>query len=289
MKKTVVALMMAVSVGISVPSFAAEPALHDVYQAANNGKLDDAQRMMKEVLQAHPNSAKAHYVEAELMAKQGNLKQVANELATAEKLAPGLPFAAPQAVDSLRQTVSRHASGTVAPAASPVQHSPLSLQPAHAETSFPWGMILLGLGLIAFIFWASKFMSRRNAPGSAGSTQPGLAAYRPAYPAGPYGGPPQGYGSPGAAPAAGPGLGSQMLGGLATGAAVGAGVVAGEALMHRFMDGNKAPPTNDRAFANFDSIPDLPSTPLNDMGGNDFGISDSASWDDASANESDWN
>lgn len=289
MKKIVVALIVAVSVGISVPSFAAEPALHDVYQAANSGKLDDAKRMMKEVLQAHPNSGKAHYVEAELLAKQGNLKQAADELATAEKLAPGLPFAAPQAVDSLRDTIARHASSTVAAAASPVQDSPLSLQPAHAGASFPWSMILLGLGLIAFIFWASKFMSRRNALASTGPTQTGFAADRPTYPAGPYGGPPQGYGSPGAAPAAGPGLGAQMFGGLATGAAVGAGVVAGEALMHHFMDGNKAAPTNDRAFANFDSIPDLPSTPLNDMGGNDFGIADSTSWDDGSTNDSDWN
>ena len=97
MKKAVVAVMLAASVCISMPTFAAEPSLHEVYQAANSGKVDDAQRMMKEVLQAHPNSGKAHYVEAELLSKQGKLKQAADELATAEKLAPALPFATPQA------------------------------------------------------------------------------------------------------------------------------------------------------------------------------------------------
>ncbi|HXE40458.1 MAG TPA: tetratricopeptide repeat protein [Azonexus sp.] len=289
MKKTVVALMLAASVGISMPSIAAEPALHEVYQAANSGKMDDAQRMMKEVLQAHPNSGKAHYVEAELLAKQGNLKQAADQLATAEKLAPGLPFATPQAVSSLRETISRHSTGSVAPAPAKVQRAPFAAQPAHEESGFPWGMLFIGLGLIAFIVWASKLMSRRNAPAGAGPSQPGYGGYQPAYPAGPYGGSPQGYGAPGAAPAAGSGLGSQMLGGLATGAAVGAGVVAGEALLHHFMDGNKATPTTDRAFSNYDSIPDLPSTPLNDMGGNDFGVSDNSSWDDGGLGDSDWN
>ena len=291
MKKTVVALMLLASVGIGVPAFAAEPALHDVYQAANSGKMDDAQRMMKEVLQAHPNSGKAHYVEAELLAKQGNAKQAAIELAAAEKLAPGLPFATPQSVSSLKETIARHASVPVAPHS--VQPAPVAAQAAHEGSSFPWGMLFIGAGLIAFIVWVSKFMSRRNEIGGAGPSQAGFAGYRPAYPSGPSGGTPQGYGAPGTtpgvAPGAGPGLGSQVLGGLATGAAVGAGVVAGEALMHRFMDGNKAASGNDRAFSSFDSIPDLPSTPVNDMGGNDFGISESSSWDDGGANDSEWN
>jgi len=287
MKKVIVAMMLFASVGISMPTFAAEPSLQEVYQAANGGKLDDAQHMMKDVLQAHPNSGKAHFVEAELLAKQGNLKQAASELATAEKLAPGLPFANAQSVSNLRQTIS-HQSPNVG-AQPQVQHAPFAAEPAPEKSGLPWGMIFIGLGLIAFIFWATKFMSRRNSLGGAGASQTGFGNYHPAYPSGPTGGMPQGYGAPGMAPAAGPGLGSQVLGGLATGAAVGAGVVAGEALMHHFMDENKAAPTGDHAFSSYDSIPDLPSTPLNDMGGNDFGIADSASWDDGGASgDSDW-
>jgi uncharacterized protein len=289
MKITVVALMLFMSVGISMPTFAAEPSLHEVYQASNAGKLDDAQHMMKEVLQAHPNSGKAHFVEAELMVKQGNLKQAASELATAEKFAPGLPFANAQSVSSLREAIAHH---TTSPGASTeVRHSPFAAQSAQAESSLPWGMIFTGLGLVAFIFWASRMMSRRNAVDSTGPTQTGFGGYHPAYPSGPTGSAPQGYGAPGMAPAAGPGLGSQLMGGLATGAAVGAGVVAGEALMHHFMDGNKAAPTSDRAFSSFNNIPDLPSTPPDNLGGNDFGIADSSSWDDdgSSSDNSDWN
>jgi hypothetical protein len=288
MKKTLFALMLFASVGASIPSFAAEPSLHEVYQAAEAGKTDEAQRMMHEVLQAHPNSGKAHYVEAELLAKQGQLKQAANELASAEKLAPGLPFATAQSVASLKAAIARHASSPV-----PVQHLPAPEQTARDVSGFPWGMLFIGLGLIAFIVWATRFMTRRSAEGGAIASPPGFGSYRPAYPSGPQGGAPQGYGAAapfGAAPAAAPGLGSQVLGGLATGAAVGAGVVAGEALMHRFMDGHQAAPSNDRAFSSFDSIPSLPATPLDNMGGNDFGIADSSSWDDsASSSDSDWN
>lgn len=295
MKKTLVALMLLSSLGLGAPVFAAEPSLHEVYQAAGAGKLDDAQRMMREVLQAHPNSGKAHYVEAELLAKQGQLKGAASELATAEKLAPGLPFANAQAVSSLREIVSRHPASTLPPVAQmPPQVAPVS----HEASGFPLGMLGLGLALIAFIAWASRFMSRRTVPGAVAGNQPAFAGsgYPPsATPMSPYGAAPQGYGMPNAAPAAAPGMGSQMLGGLATGAAVGAGVVAGEALLHRFMDGHKASaldtsPSTGQGFSSFDSIPDLPSTPLNDMGGNDFGIADTSSWDDdGSSSDSDWN
>lgn len=288
MKKILVTLMLIASVGAGMPAFAAEPSLHEVYQAANNGKLDDAQRMMKEVLQAHPNSGKAHYVEAELLARQGQLKQAANEMAAAEKLAPGLPFASAQSVADLRQSVT-HASSS-APAPRQVQQVSSEIQPAREASGMPWGMLFIGLGLIAFIIWASKFMARQNRPGNVTPSQPEFGGYRPAYPSAPYGGAPQAYGNPAAPPAAGPGFGSQMLGGLATGAAVGAGVVAGEALMHHFMDGHKAAPADNQNFAGIDSIPNLPSTPLDDMGGNDFGIADSSSWDDgAASSDSDWN
>lgn len=288
MNKTLATLMLLVSVSIGGPVFAAEPSLHEVYQAANGGKMDDAQRMMREVLQAHPASAKAHYVEAELLARQGQLKQAAGELATAEKLAPGLPFAKPESVTSLKESINRHAAS---PAVTPVQH--VSAPAPSSESGFSGSMLLIGLGLIAFVAWASRFMAKRNAPqgNMPGSAQPEFGAYRPAYPAGPYGGAAQGpvYGQPTGAPAASTGFGSQMLGGLATGAAVGAGVVAGEALMHRFMDGHKTPAASDQAFSSFDRIPDLPSTPLNDMGGNDFGIADNASWDDGGdSGNSDW-
>jgi hypothetical protein len=283
MKKILVAMTLFALAGFGTPTFAAEPSLHEVYQAADAGKLEESLRMMREVLQAHPNSGKAHYVEAELLAKQGHSRQAADELATAEKLSPGLPFANAQSVASLRAAINPNAANIV----SPLQHA-AAVQTPHGS-SFPWGVLFVGLGVITFIVWAARFMANRNIQSGTVSMPTNIGGDRPVYPSSPYGGAPQGYAPTGTAQAGGPGLGTQVLGGLATGAALGAGVVAGEALMNRFMDGHKAVPNPDQRFSSFDGIPDLPSTPLNDMGGSDFGISDGSSWDDSgSTGDSDW-
>ena len=294
MKKLFATLMLLAMIGLGLPAMAAEPSLHDVYQTADAGKLDEARQMMREVLAAHPNSGKAHYVEAELLAKQGQLKQAANELATAEKLAPGLPFASSESVAGLKRTIER----SPAPASRALTPS----VPTASGSAIPWGMLLTGLGVIVFIIWAARFMANRNqsTTAAAGAARPGYGSYAPATPPVPYGGNP-GYAPAGnaatpAAPAAGPGFGSQMLGGLATGVAVGAGVAAGEALMHRVLDGGHrntssgfsdlGPASVDTPSHGFGSSVD---SGFDDLGGNDFGIADSSSWDDAgSSGDSDW-
>jgi hypothetical protein len=86
-------------------------------------------------------------------------------------------------------------------------------------------------------------------------------------------------------------MGSGILGGLATGAAVGAGMVAGEALMHNMLGDrhNSSPsPAPGQGFQDNGFQP----TPNNnyDMGGNNFGVNDSSSWDDSSSSggSDDW-
>jgi Tfp pilus assembly protein PilF len=60
-------------------SWAAEPTLHEVYQAVEAGKLKEADTMMAQVLKAHPGSARAHYVEAEILAKEGQMDKARDE------------------------------------------------------------------------------------------------------------------------------------------------------------------------------------------------------------------
>ncbi|RZT11193.1 Tetratricopeptide repeat-containing protein [Duganella sp. CF402] len=94
---------------LCTPVFAAEPTIHEVYVAAEAGRYDEAQSMMDQVLLAHPNSATAHFVEAELLAKQGKFAAARLSLATAEQLSPGLPKVKPDAVRKLKSLL---ASGT---------------------------------------------------------------------------------------------------------------------------------------------------------------------------------
>ncbi|MDB5803672.1 MAG: hypothetical protein JWN73_994 [Betaproteobacteria bacterium] len=291
-----IATVAAASLFAAAPAFAAEPTVHEIYQAAEAGRMDDANRMMREVLQAHPQSGKAHYIDAELLAKQGKVHEAAGELAKAEKLAPGLPFAKAEAVTKLRAILDKPAVSAPRADVSTYREAPAAAATQASTGSFPMGLVLAGVGLVAFIFFATRFMMRRAAPG--GGYSPG--GYQPAYPQGgpaPYGGgPAPGYAPPGygyaPAPQA-PGMGSQILGGLATGAAVGTGVVLAEEAVRHMMGGNHANNSqnnlSDSSYAPFQSIPDS----SNDMGGSDFGVSDTSSWDDGGGSggggDSDWN
>ena len=247
---------------------AADPTLHQVYQAADAGNYREAQSMMDQVLRNHPNSAKAHFVEAELLARQGRLSDARLELATAERLEPGLPFAGPGAVQELNARLA--AVHSVGQARDPVLQST-------PGPGIPWGALLLVAGLIAVIVFVVRMLRQRSAYAVQGA---GL----PAYSTGAGSAPPYGGGGMGPMAPTG-GIGSGLLGSLATGAAVGAGVVAGEALMHRVLDGHRSEDTFVPTQGDLRDISELPY----DMGGNDFGVSDTSSWDDsASGGADDW-
>ena len=82
------------------------PTVDQIYLAEQAGRLDDAQRMIARVLLAHPRSAKAHYVQAELYALASKLPEARSELKEAEQLQPDLSFAKPRALANLRAQLS---------------------------------------------------------------------------------------------------------------------------------------------------------------------------------------
>ena len=235
------------------------PTLQQVYQAAHAGKLDEAQSMMNVVLKDHPNSAKAHYVEAEILAKEGQMGGASQELSNAERLQPGLSFANPQAVQDLKNRIAIPQNMNTSNAGN------FQAAPHHG---FPWGLVLLGVGVIAIIVFVIKAMNARNPNNFPNAYQPGIQN----SPFSPMPGQPYGYGNP---PMGGGGMGSNIMSGLATGAAVGAGMVAGEALVHHFVDGGNTANNVSPVADSWSSTPD-------NMGGNDFGIADPGSWDDSS-------
>lgn len=240
------------------------PTLDQVYKAAQSGRMDQAQAMMDVVLKAHPNSAKAHFVEAELLARQGQLEKADEQLTAAERLNPALSFAKPQAVLNLKNRIAA------------IHHVNLSqfdnLQPAESH-GFPWGLLLIGGGVIALLFYVIRAINANRTTRQ--SYQPvGGGQSLAASPLPSYGQP---YGS-GSTSFSGSGIGSGIMSGLVTGAAVGAGMVAGEALAHHLMDGGQAEVASADSWLN----PAAPISPGDDMGGTDFGITDNASWDDGS-------
>ena len=112
--------------------------------------------MMLQVLMAHPNSAKAHFVQSELYARQGNLARAREALATSEKLAPGLPFAKAEAVQALRSQLS--AGSSPRPLGGSAMHY---AAPATASSSTAWGLPLLLAGGVIVLGY---FMFRTRVP-----------------------------------------------------------------------------------------------------------------------------
>jgi hypothetical protein len=273
-------------------ALAAEPTVDQVYQAAQAGRYIEAQGMLDEVLKAHPTSAKAHYIQAQVYARQGMLNKAKDELASADKLDPAGKYASPASVKELRDLIAaRPAVPALNTQQSTGSYSPPAVQqrlpqPAQPERGFPWGIVFIGVGLVAFIVWVTRMMNRRagdmmqqqpQAPQGGGM----FGGYNnggnmQSYPGGAYGGG-GGYG-PGYGPAPAPGMGSRIMGGLATGAAVGAGIVAGEAIARQFTHDDSR--NANAATSGGDSWSNNSPAPSNyDMGGNDFGVSDSSSWD----------
>jgi hypothetical protein len=240
-------LVVSLALLCATPAFA-DPSVQDIYNAADEGHLGEAQQMLDQVLQDHPHSARAHWMAAEIYARSSNFDRARQELSTAQQLAPGLPFVRPEAVMQLQQQLGKtQATPRPAPASQAAPHY------VHTHPVFPLRTILFVIGAI-IVLWL--ILRPRTPTGGMYSQYPGAP--------------------PPAGPMMGPGVGSGIAGGLASGLAVGAGVVAGEELAHHFLDGN-------RTEGGVAPASDAPAVPDNtDMGGRNFGIEDTSTWGDDS-------
>lgn len=252
------------------------PSIDQIYKAAHGGQSAQADAMIAQVLAAHPQSAKAHFVHAELLASENQLRQAKVEYVRANELAPGLPFAKPQAVAGLLEKIDGPAATATATATN------------HVTDSAGMGLSAK-LGLLALLLAAGAWMFQRSRTSGASPTRTVSAvATAPAYATPSYAPGPQGMQGYGPMSAAGPAYGAAPapVGGgigsaLATGAAMGLGAIAVEEAVRHFthrdatsVDDMVAPRSSQPAFAN-----DLGPTANADLGGDDFGILDDSTWD----------
>lgn len=251
--------VLALALAGTGPVLAEDYTPHQVYEVANAGHIEQALQMMNEVLKNHPDKAEAHYVDAELQARAGNFPRAREELNTALRLNPSGSFAKPEALAALQRQLAR---GEVSRGPTGYTRT-VPVQREERHSFWPVALLIFA-GIV--IVWA--LMSRRRVPPQ--YYPPAGGPIGGGYGGGPVGG---GYGPAGyGPPMGGGGMGSGIVGGLASGLAIGAGVAAGEELVHHIVDrdGNRVP-------APPDYVPPPDDNP--NMGGNDFGVSDSSSWD----------
>lgn len=226
------------ALGMATPVWAGDPipSVDQVYQAARAGNLGQAQAMMQQVLAAHPSSAKAHYVEARLLADQGTWAQAAAEFKQARALAPGLPFLKPGQAAQFNRVLAAH-----------------GVAPAGAGASMNLvNRLWIGLAVVAVLAFVMLFWLKRRQAQQVYMPSPAMPPQQlpGAWPNSP---------TPGQSGAGG-GFGSALL----TGLGVGAGIAAGEALANRLFEGNQNTPALPGDASDF--------TPGQDLGGGDFGI-----------------
>ena len=299
LKKMFRVLLLCMALNTSWVLAQAEPSMADIYAAAQSGQLDKAQTMIQQVLVSHPHSAKAHYVRAELFAREGKGRLAQESLLEAERLSPGLTFAKADAVSALKAQIAElgaragsvQSSAHTGPAASPsagpaaTNASTTAGNAAGGNNTLMWLALAGGVGVLVVLALRSRQQAGATystAP-VAGNVLSGSQAFgRTAGGA---------YPIPSPTPSAEPSMGSRIMGGVATGLAVGAGVMAAEAIGRRLMDHDEPASRGHDVSSAGSSAPGGDFTPLNtnaDMGGSNFGVADGG-WDDGGGDAgSDW-
>jgi hypothetical protein len=256
----------------------------DVQALIARGDYPGAEAMLRDAVAEHPQSAKAHYVLAEVLAHEGNIGEAKAEASKAATLDPGTRFTDPAKFQAFQRKLDAALAPTsnARPSTTPFRSGDTQ-QPTGGQgsgSSHLTGVLVIGavLALIVFL-WMRRKRNVGSQPGGYSSTPPldGVPPYG-GYPgSGPYAPPPQPHSGVGTAVAAG-------LGGVA------AGMLLDEALRsHR--EGEDTRDTGSVSREDHDpssqAYDDLRSDPI-DMGNNDSSWDDSSSGDDGSSDDNSW-
>ncbi|MGV0961362.1 MAG: tetratricopeptide repeat protein [Limnohabitans sp.] len=274
--KTLKSLLLLTALAASALAFAL-PSPKDIEAAVSQGQLTQAESMLREVIGAKPQSAKAHYELGQVLLREHRNKEAHTELLAAKAIDPGLKFAtSPQQFE----TILAQANALPAHSNSASQ----AITPASTHSGAPTGggfsLSDVWIGIAALGVIALLIRSRRPAPAPYAAPAPDMnagpgtafgrnPAYAPSYPAAGY---------PQAAPSNGSTMTGAVVGGLA---GVAAGYALSKALEGDHHSAAAAPSSNSWGDNQGLVSVDEPAPPAFDAGagGNDWG-DDSGSSDD---------
>ena len=205
------------------------PSPKDIETAVSQGHLTQAESMLREVIAAKPQSAKAHYELAQVLLRENRASEAHTELLQARSIDPSLKFASSdkqfqELIErSQAKTAPTHTASMQTPAQAPAQ------QPSNGfSLTYVW-IGIAALGVIALLIRmnrpAPQAVPPAYAPPAPPAGSPLSTAFgrnpSPGYAPAPAGYPPAGY--PSTAPTGGSTVAGAVVGGLA-------GVAAGYAL-----------------------------------------------------------
>ena len=257
------------------------PAPKDIEAAVSQGHLTQAESMLREVIAAKPQSAKAHYELGQVLLRENRPAEARAELNQAQSIDPSLKFASSdQHFKALLERTHTPSSPAHPPA---VQVTPQPGAPAGNgfSLSYVWAGIAV-LGVIALLIRMNRPAAPASgpAPAAAPSANGPLSTafgrrpdtgYAPAYPSA---------GHPGQAPSGGSTVAGAVVGGLA-------GVAAGYALS-KALEGDR-PASSPSPAASSNSWADNQGYVSADTSASvpDFDAGTGADWGDDSGSSSD--
>lgn len=182
----------------------------EVEAALKQGNYTLAEQELRQAIVEHPQSAKAHYLLAQVLAHQGNIGDAQQEATQAKQLDPKLGFTNPARFERFQSELnqalapaSAHATVSTRQQAAPAVAEPVEPR-SQGGSILPWVF-----GAIIVVLLIGWFRRRQQSPvpnqgyGAPGAQNPyGNGPYPPNYPQ---------------SPGVGSGIGGSILGGLAGG------------------------------------------------------------------------
>jgi hypothetical protein len=140
MKKFLLAVAASLML-VSVAVFAAAPSVSQIEQSMSRGEWQTADAQLTEVLRAHPDSARAHYLYAQVLDREGRAADALSQVQQAKTLDPAIKFTDPSrfaatearirananrvnSVSNNSTAVTRNPFNTNAVAPAPEKHGP---------------------------------------------------------------------------------------------------------------------------------------------------------------------
>jgi hypothetical protein len=109
MKKYVMAVVASLML-VSATAFAAVPSAGQIEQSMTQGNWSQADAQLNEVLQAHPNNAKAHYLYAQVLDREGRSSDALAQVQQARTLDPAIKFTDPSRFNAMEARIRSDAN-----------------------------------------------------------------------------------------------------------------------------------------------------------------------------------
>jgi hypothetical protein len=170
MKKYVMAVAASLML-VSAAAFAV-PSAAQIEQSMTQGNWSQADAQLNEVIQAHPNSAKAHYLYAQVLDREGRSADALTQIQQAKTLDPAIKFTDPSRFNAMEARIRSDASrvnssansgdrssgnATTSVTRNPFNQGAMAAPEKHGPSMGMWAMLaVLFVGIALVLRWGLK-------------------------------------------------------------------------------------------------------------------------------------